>query len=355
MRLRPPLSLPAPLAMVGRSGAAWLRIGGGSLLGLIAAPAAAYETDQLTDRDVPLVDVLGPANEKMNEMLSLAVAESNRKTRCVGDDEEQRRSLAHEVYEIVGKDTRVPPRGELPAMGFGAYAAWLETDPTIARRTFSERTDIYGELTVWQNPLLAIFGPCSTFHMGEVLLGADKIDHFLVQGYFYFRKSEGGQDPLTAVAWGTRTERAVWGQSTTGVFSYADLSANYHGFRFYADMLQPDSLFDRREDGCLEKVRDFDGSDWIDWTFDEVQNPPVYNPALQEAVRSTLLNRSDRICRAWKAAPGEGHELPIVLDEPYPYALGPAPARVDPFQLNEVCEDGAADATDPAPPSPRRR
>lgn len=321
------------------------------LLTLLLPAALAYETDQLTDRQLPLDDITEQANAHMNALLREAVARTNARTRCQGTDAEVADRLAHEVSQVTGDLTKVPPRGDLPTMSFGAYAAWLETAP-LARRTFTDRRDIYGELEVWQNPIITLFGLASTIKVNDTLLGTDKIDHFLVQGYLYYRRSAGGLDPLKAMSWGTQTERGHWGQATTGVFSFADLSANYRGLHFYAGLMGPDGSFTRDSDGCIVQDRPFDWADWIDWTLDEVLNPSVYDPALQNRINNTLATREGEVCEVYNAgAVPSSADLAPVLSLPSPYALGRQPPRVDPFRLADHC-DGSTDSTPPPDESP---
>ena len=322
-------------------------------ISLLLSSALAYETDQLTDRQMPLADITGEANAEMDRLLAQAAADANRRSRCSGTDAEMAAVLAASVADVVGGIAKVPPRGDLPTMTFGAYAAWLETAP-LARRTFTDRRDIYGELKVWENPIIALFGLSSTVKLNDTLLGTDKIDHFLVQGYLYYRRSQSGLDPFRAMTWGTHTERGHWGQATTGVFSYADLSANYRGLRFYAGLMGEDGYFTRGADGCVVQDRPFDWAEWVDWTLDEVLNPPVYDAPLQVRVSEALTTRQDQVCEVWDAgAAPEPQAMAAVLTVPYPYALGRAPTRVDPFRLADHC-DGTTDIA-PAEVAPVER
>ena len=41
-----------------------------------------------------------------------------------------------------------------------------------------------------------------------------------------------------ALSWGEMREKGVYGFSTTGIFSYADLVANFNGYRFWNRVLK---------------------------------------------------------------------------------------------------------------------
>jgi hypothetical protein len=308
-------------------------------LALLLVPwCEAYESDQLTWRAVRLEDALPAANAHMDELIAQAIATTNQQSGCQGSDAELRWTLARELHRVVGDRTQVEARGELPGMSFGAYAAWLET-AAIDRHTFVNREDIYGGVTWHQNLLLATVGPCSTIRLGEVLLGTDKIDHFLVQGYLYFRRSRQGQNPVRAVQWGTFTERAYWGRATTNVFSYADLAANYDGFTFYATLLEPGSTMVRDGDGCVAQARGWDWSEWVDWQYDEVLNPSAYRPDVLAAVDAWLAEHRDEVCAAWEQEPwmSPAERVASLLSGTLPYELRGAPMRMDVFALDQLC------------------
>lgn len=311
------------------------------LLLLLPHPALAYESDQLTGRANPPADALVPANEELNRLLAQAVATTNQISSCEGTDDEMHVTLARVVFETVSRLTTVPARGHLPPMIYGIYAAWLET-ADIDRRTFEERVDIYRKVTFWENAILARFGPASTVRFGDVLLGTDKIDHFWEQGYQCFKVSRWGQEPEKAIRWSTRMERTIWGLGSTQVFSFADLAANYDGFTFFNDLLEPQSEILRRPDGCVEQVRPFDWSEWVDWEYDEFLNPNAYEPEVLQAIQENLRSHREEVCADYMAWAQQGifpRHLRMDLSQPRAYVVGDAPVQVDPFHLEILCED----------------
>jgi hypothetical protein len=323
---------------------------------LLVAAGFAYESDQLTWRSLHLEDALPAANAHMDELLAQAVAATNELSSCGGDDRELRWVLAREVQRVVGARATVQARGELPVMSFGAYAAWLETAP-LDRHTFTQREDIYGGVAWRQNLLLATVGPCSTLRLGEVLVGTDKIDHFLVQGFQYFRRSRQGELPERAVRWGTFTERSFWGLATTKIFSYADLAANFDGYTFYAGLLEPGSVLQRDAEGCVEQVRPWDWSEWVDWRYDEVLNPSAYRPDILGELDEWLLAHQDEVCAAWEEEPWlDGEErFAAMIEETLPYELRRAPMRMDVFALGRLCGEQPLVIQEAVEERPRRR
>jgi hypothetical protein len=312
------------------------------LLSLFIHAASGYESDQLTARLHELDDARQLANATANEMLARAIARTNVMAAdadgtCRSDTATLSHELARNIREVMGKTTLIPSRGEQGIMYYGTYAAWLETGP-IDRYTFTERNDIYSQVSFAENPIIATWAPASTIRLGDVLLGVDKIDHFWVQGHLYYEKAHQGERDEQAVRYGTRTERMKWGMMTTGVFSYADLAANYDGYRFYRDLLQPGSILQRDEDGCVVQVEGFDWGSVVDWRYDEVYNPPVYRQSIQREVEQFLTLNREEIC----AGLAEQGDWPTAtnLSESPEYVYRTAPPRVDPFQLESRCSDG---------------
>lgn len=257
------------------------------LVTLLIPIALAYESDQLTPRQAPPPDVTAAANATANRLLAEAVEATRTPALCLSDDDTLRRALAREVHRVMGRTESVNAQGVALPLRFGAYAAWLEQEhQAVAVR--APRRDIYSEVRLGENVLLRTFGPASTLSLGGQLVGTDKIDHFWVQGYDYFRVSRGGQDTQRAVDWGTGTELGIWGQATTGVFSYADLEANYAGYRFYTSLLAPGGVVQRDETGCATQARTFDWREWVNPGMDEVLNPSVYVPELASPILREL-------------------------------------------------------------------
>lgn len=302
----------------------------GSLILLLAGgPALAYESDQVTVRAEDLDDVVALADARATELLEQAVARTNERTGCGLPLERTREVLARQVHQVMGGRAYVPARGALPPMGFGAYAAWLET-AELDRFTPAAREDLYGEVRLGQSWVLALAGPSSTVNLGGVLVGTDKIDHFWLQGFDYWQRSRRGEQVERAVEWGTRTELGWWGLWTSGVFSYADLAANYAGFEFYAGLLEEGSPARLDEASCVVLDRPFRWLEHIDGHVDESQNPSVYRRVLAEPLRLGLEERAPEFCE-------EGPLEPLV-DAPW---VGPRlPQEHRTVSLSEVCLGG---------------
>lgn len=300
-------------------------------------PSYAYETDQLTNRADSLPDVRLAANAAVDAYLDAAIRATNAALGCRAPTSRVRRRLAAEIYQATARPTPVEERGVVDGLGFGAYAAFLESGP-IPRRDFRDRTDIYGGLTPTESLVVGTVGVCSTINLGGVLVGTDKPDHFFAQGYDYFRKSHWGRNPRRAVRWGTATERGAYGRLTSDVFSFADLHANRRGYTFYAGLLQAGGAVRRGPDGCVVAVRGFDWAEWIDDAYDEVLNPSTYGPRVEADVNARIAAERESICkgfRTWGADVLRRREKVAALVEGD--AEGTAPARGPGTDFDALC------------------
>lgn len=311
-----------------------------ALLALLAAsPARAYETDQITDRGEALQDVAPSADAEMDRMIAEAVERTNRRTGCQADLDRTKRVLARQIYRVTSRDVMVWRRGLTRAPGFGAYAKWMETAP-IDRRPFAHREDIYGELTFFDAVILNLAGPCSTFRVNGVLLGSDKLDHFFDEGFAYWQRSRFGTHPHRGVRYGTNRENSVFGLMTSRAFSYADLKANYDGYRFYLGLLGPGSVVRMGEDGCVYHTRSWDWGQWVDWRYDELLDPSVYVPRVERRVEETLEDHRAEVCAdmtTWAPDGLASIRAAHPLESEAPWIGTKAPPRVEPFDLDALC------------------
>ena len=100
------------------------------------------------------------------------------------------------------------------------------------------------------------------------------------------------------------TESALFGQMTTGVYSNADVVANFEGYRFYRSLFHtlPDvsksPIFAWR-DGVPERQRAFTWQDHINAFWDEAINANHYDRLL----RPHLIRGLIRLCGQYRAHP----------------------------------------------------
>ena len=135
--------------------------------------------------------------------------------------------------------------------------------------------------------------------------------HFFAQGWQYFELTQYDDRSIEqALEWGKLQEAGKFGYTTTGIFSFADLVANFNGWRFWNKVLLRGkdplkgvfaNFFDRPYITCdiqvITSIKNwkivkaweynsrFDLSDYIDGTWDEGNNCNSYkDPAIEKKV-----------------------------------------------------------------------
>ena len=190
--------------------------------------AVATETDQFTTPTRPLYDV-GPAlSRKVVEII-----ESDR----TGDDPER------VLSEWAGRNI------------FASRLALWVKEIRVEEGPVRFRPSVFDSVyRLAFSPVPASFWFDSpTVNVHGYYMGTDKIDHFFRQGHEYFefvmQKEAEGFDATgaiaVAVARGVNQEHTYLGTLTTGVYSNADLAANYAGMKFYLNLRQPVRIGER--------------------------------------------------------------------------------------------------------------
>lgn len=197
-----------------------------------------------------------------------------------------------------------------PTLIYSRIRRRLGSDPAIDR--FPERDVGYLEYlrrSIYRRPTWPFVLPMSrVLRIGDVYVGADKLGGHLFgfgRRYYlrYLRLRDRGLDEEAAVRrvieWGFDVERTVVGGLADGVFSPADLEANYSGLlmaRSFCEGEQP--LLERRR-GHWRATRRIDIGRWVTPYFDETFNPNFYVGYRWRKVREPLA----RYCQVYRRPP----------------------------------------------------
>ena len=235
------------------------------------------ETDQFTTPRAPLYDIGPTLSRKIADII-----ESDR----TGRDPER------VLSEWVGSNIF------MSRLGSWVKQIRVEGDtvrflPKVFRSIFGRRVLAVPTSFLFDSPTVNVHG---------FYLGTDKIDHFFQQGSRVLRRGEaraGGwrrqrHGIAEAVARGVKQEHTYYGTLVSGIYSNADLAANYAGMKFYLNLRQPVRIGDR-----------------------------VWPPLLESSAwRLAISIRS----RPGSRAAGVSLESPGRIDEPEPVSVQP---RVD--------------------------
>lgn len=290
---------------------------------LVGFHSYAHENDPYTHRAQDLRDSLPVLDREVNEALKELVSSWKK-----GEDEWQ---FVMAVYRRLG-GVRINDR----------LQRWALRSPEVDRIEFKRRESIISDFPRYAARFTTVFNVSPIINVNDVYIGADKIGHFFSQGRkIYGRYRRFGEESL-AMRRSIFTERAIFGSLTTGIYSNADLVANYEGYRFYRSLLNDDvisgkSAILRWEEGRLVIQRSFTWSDHVNPFWDESLNPNIYAKALVPHVEKRLL----ALCEHFTLKP-ERYIVPNVdeLLERYRVAgVRPNPALVPARFLETNCPD----------------
>ena len=297
----------------------------------ISRPAVALETDQFTVPDSALPDLGPEVNVYVAATLFDLVQELN--GRAEAHDRAARASalpllrdyhrgraaryrsedlLARRVYDALAGTSLPECRIELWVRRYRFRAA-RETPGRSKMFHMTTARGVYGD-SVFSKPLLLVdLSPTINVHGSYV--GLDKLGHLFQQGYEYhreFRREErrGGDErraTARAVRLGVAQERGVYGELLVGVYSNADLAANYAGMKFYLNLTREVDVGGQTLPPLLS--RDGRGSwvfnphrrpadllrPFVGDHFNEALNPSRFRPGFRETVQARLRRRAQKL------------------------------------------------------------
>ncbi len=196
-------------------------------------------------------------------------------------------AVARAAYDELGSG--IPP--------FSIMETWMQ------QHHFQDQPARY-KVVFWRSIFLAsplhhiTLSPTINLYGSE--LGIDKIGHIFQQGYTYYeiynRALAAGATPDEArgkaIEWGQKTEATFYGFLSSGVYSNADLFANYVGMKFYQGLTQDRNPRMKTHPPILVlknglwafndqvKMREVLLRPWISDHLNEALNPSIFNKLL---------------------------------------------------------------------------
>jgi hypothetical protein len=246
------------------------------IIGLLTAQAGwTYETDQFSNRLEPIEDATELLDAKVNATIERIVAGWH------GPRDEWK--FVNAIYHAIGGHHWVDK-----------IERWAMKSPDVDRLQTPRRQSIYQGHPFWATRVAGIFGVGPTIKVNGELIGADKLGHFLSQGRKFYRRYLKSLDEAQAAEHSAFTERAIFGQLTTGVYSNADLVANYEGYRFYRGLFE-DGVVEGKpailswRDGHWVVQRAFSWADHVNAYWDEALNVNHFDDVLYPRMKNRLL------------------------------------------------------------------
>ena len=244
---------------------------------LVLAPVAGrgYETDQFSNRLDPIADSTAVLDAQVNHAIRDAIADWK--------GPPDRRKVVDAIYWDIGGVHWVDH-----------IERWAMKSEQVDRLQTPRRESIYQGYPIWATRVAALFGVGPTIKLNGQLIGSDKLGHFLSQGRKFWLRYLRYLDEARAAEHSAYTERALFGQLTTGVYSNADLVANYEGFRFYRSLFEEDdisgkpAILEWRDDHWVIR-RPFTWADHVNAYWDEALNVNHFDALLYPYMKQRLL------------------------------------------------------------------
>jgi hypothetical protein len=168
---------------------------------------------------------------------------------------------------------------------------------------FYPETRDYIEKSIYRLPYrfyLSSFGLAPNIQVNNIYFGMDKLTHFTSTGRHYFTIFHGKMKQFhslekaekASIDYGLLDELTLHGFWASGVFSYADLEANYQGLQFYKNF-------------CFNKNKNYLGingenkwvlikspriEDYVSPLWDETFNPSYFLPKNWKKILPTIKN-----------------------------------------------------------------
>jgi hypothetical protein len=317
----------------------------------------AKEVDQFTDRRAVLAyfaggyrqieGAPGPADvdrvldARMNWLLDRL---ASRLRDAGGQSQTERDAVAREVFQHRFLPELITP-----------YEAWVEEEAAVPLYRVRDK-GVYGNAVNYDDMRMVWYIELSSMiQVAGVLIGTDKLGHFIAQGFQYYQWYEQLDRSLSVEARcaairarGHVQEYGQLGVATGGVYSFADLASNWAGMLFFMALFDDVSIegehhahyLERAAEGGFRRVRDFHWAEYVTSDWDEVLNPTrVERGALYEKIVHNLWRRdsgqtSPSVCEDYRSDP-KGFLGPSQPLRPRSSYAAPAAAlRVTPFSLD---------------------
>ncbi|MCG6938302.1 MAG: hypothetical protein LJE83_09055 [Gammaproteobacteria bacterium] len=279
----------------------------------------AAEIDSVTPRKVKLENSLSLLNSIINQRLREGVEKANAQQEDMEDIDEyyndENKSCDEQV--LYTELRKAIYQSYTASWGLKGYDLDKQLRKLLSRQSYSLSLNdsIYRDIDYLEGLSLNLKELSDVVNVNGYLIGLDKIGHFFSEGWRYIELThEENRTIEQALEWGNQQEKGKFGYSTTGIFSFADLTANFNGWRFWNKVLLKEddplkgvigNFFNRPYVSCNIQImaslknkkivraweynNQFDLADYIDGAWDEGNNCNSYEtPIIEQKVMSRI-------------------------------------------------------------------
>jgi hypothetical protein len=247
--------------------------------------AIADETDQFLVWDVELEDSTDAINEYLNRELS-AFAEIKNASEQPCDCPQ----FALDYFDYIFA-------GRLTAR-FKDFIRTSEDVDVFPPRSVSNFE--YNRMSIYRGIAFPFILPMApTLRVGDVYFGDDKFGHVFGLGKRYYRKYlnylDLGMSEAEAtdrvIRWGILSENTLVGAGIDGIFSHADLEANYEGLRMARRFCEGNTPYVAHDGTRWQLRHEIDIGDYVNPYFDESYNVPHFWGRRRDLVPALIRER----------------------------------------------------------------
>ncbi|MBT3737969.1 MAG: hypothetical protein HOG33_02615 [Candidatus Marinimicrobia bacterium] len=174
---------------------------------------------------------------------------------------------------------------------------WKDSNPTI------EKSQMIS-LKIMLDEIINING---------IYIGVDKITHFTGSGYLYYKRylsaiKKGNSHKVSmekAIDLGIIGEKNILGRYASGVFSFADLEANFQGLLFGIELCSSAQPLIMEKNGRWAISRSFNIKNYVNPYWNESYNPSYYYEGKNLTLfpkSITVLSNLSKYCETYKSA-----------------------------------------------------
>ncbi|UCB54210.1 MAG: hypothetical protein JSW45_09660 [Thiotrichales bacterium] len=289
---------------------------------LVPQTAIAAEIDSITPRSLELDNSISVINDIFNQRISEGIRNANQHMEYI-DDHDEFMDIDEDEYcdeETLYTELRRAMFQSLTASwGLKGYDLDRQLRVLLEKQSYSLSLNdsVYRDIDYLEGFSLNLKELSDVVNVNGHLVGLDKIGHFFAEGWDYFEITHfDGQEVERALEWGRLQESGKFGYSTTGIYSFADLAANFNGWRFWNRVLKKQddplksvvanyflrpyvsckiqiiaSIKNRKIVRAWEANARFDFSGYIDGAWDEGNNCNSYaDPFIEQKVTARIKN-----------------------------------------------------------------
>jgi len=287
---------------------------------LWSQPGSAAEIDSVTPRKIKLDNSLETINWIIDQRIQEGVKNANAYREYIEEIDEYLDTDNDCNEDVLYSELRKSLfQSYIVSWGLNGYELDMQFRNLLSRQSYSLSLNdsIYRDIDYLEGFSLKLKELSDIVNIDGHLIGLDKMGHFFAEGWQYFELTRYDEQSIEqAVEWGRQQEAGKYGYVTTGIFSYADLTANLNGWRFWNKVLLDEddplmgwfeNLLDRPYISCeiqiIESIKKlqvvkawehnkrFDLSAYIDGAWDEANNCNSYaDPIIENKVMVRIKN-----------------------------------------------------------------